>query len=201
VASVVNHINNVFPDPVIICPCDDDETSKLASNEGAIVPSRTTRIGYGKSLVEGLRLAYHTFNCDYIIEMDVDHSVHEVKNLFDYTKENDLDMCVGNEQAKWKSERRVACWLANFFLVNSIVGHPTCGLVCFRKEVLSSIPWKHIKSNRDFVHIELLYWAKQGKFKIGEYIFSGHGGERNYSIRRILDWLINFSRLLQRKYL
>jgi hypothetical protein len=131
--------------------------------------------------------------------MDVDHPVYELKNMFNFTKQHRLDMCVGNEKAEWKQERRFACWLANVFLVDYIVEHPTCGLVCFRKNVLMSIPWKHVKSNGDFVHIELLYWAKQGMFKIGEYDFSGHAGERRYSLRRIMDWLLNFSRLIRLK--
>jgi glycosyltransferase involved in cell wall biosynthesis len=199
VANVITHIKTIFPNALIICPCDDENTSKIALKAGAIVPPRQKRLGYGKSLVEGLYLAAHTYDCEYIFEMDVDHPVHELKKMFNFTKQNRLDMCVGNEKAEWKQERRFACWLANFFLVDYIVEHPTCGLVCFRKNVLTSIPWNHVKSNGDFVHIELLYWAKQRMFKIGEYDFSGHAGERRYSLRRMIDWLLNFSRLIRLK--
>ena len=199
VANVVEQVTHIFPNSLIICPCDDKETAKKASHAGAIVPPRKKRLGYGKSLVEGLYLAAHTYDCDYIFEMDVDHPVYELENMFNFTRQHELDMCVGNEKAEWKQERKIACWLANLFLVNFIVEHPTCGFVCFRKKVLTSIPWKHIKSKGDFVHIELLYWAKQRMFKIGEYAFSGHSGERRYGVRRMLDWLINFSRLIRLK--
>ena len=200
IASIVNRVKNIFPNSLIICPCDDKDTSKLALTAGAIVPPRKKRMGYGKSLVEGLYLAAHTYDCDYIFEMDVDHPVHELANMFNVIREQKMDMCVGNEKAEWKQERRFACWLANFFLVNDIVEHPTCGFVCFRKKVLTSIPWDHVKSNGDFVHIELLYWATKMKFKIGEYEFNGHSGERRYSVTRIIDWIMNFSRLIRLKY-
>ena len=199
VEGIVNRIKNIFPNSLIICPCDDKDTSKLALNAGAIVPPRKRRIGYGKSLVEGLYLAAHTYDCDYIFEMDVDHPIHELKNMFNFTKQQKIDMCVGNEKAKWKQERRFACWLANLFFMNDIVEHPTCGFICFRKKVLTSIPWNQVKSNGDFVHIELLYWAKKMNFKIGEYAFNGHSGERRYSVKRIMDWLMNFSRLMYLK--
>ena len=200
VVGIVNQIKKIFPNSLIICPCDDKDTSELALNAGAIVPPRKKRIGYGKSLVEGLYLAANTYNCDYIFEMDVDHPVHELKKMFNFTRQQQMDMCVGNEKAEWKQERKFACWLVNLFLVNYIVEHPTCGFICFRKKVLMSIPWNHVKSNGDFVHIELLYWAKKMKFKIGEYEFNGHGGERRYSVKRMIDWLMNFSRLIRVKY-
>ncbi len=40
-------------------------------------------------------------------------------------------------------------------------------------------------------HVEWLLMAKRNELEIGEFEFSGHKGERKYSIKRCLRWLID----------
>lgn len=177
-----------------------DETAQIAKELGAIVPFHKKKLGYGKSLVEGLCLAWYTFNCDYVMEMDADHPLNEVKKFLDMEKPRRF-VVVGKEKDKWKLARKVANGLTRYLLGIKDVSHPTCGFVLWSKDILKHIPWKRVKSNGDAIHVELLFWAKRIGANISEVEFSGHAGERRYGLFRVLGWLRSFMRLLRLKYL
>lgn len=186
-------LHSNFPNFQVICPCDDKETAEEALKFGAIVPHHVKRLGYGKSMIEGLTLAYNEFNCDAVIQIDVDHPVSEINKMLETVKKFNLDMCIGKEMGEWNKSRRLACSLVNNLVVN-VVDHPTCGFTYINRSILSKIPFDKIKSDSDFIHIELLQWAsKCHSFcpKIGQFEFSEHrsGG---YGLNRMVKWLKEF---------
>ena len=185
---------------IIVDDCSSDGTAEVARKLGCYVPYHEKRLGYSKSLCEGLYLAWNKFNCDYIIEMDADHPADQIGNFLKM-KNGGNSVIVGYEQDKWKISRKGACWLARHLLPLKGVKHPTCGFVLFSREVLSKIPWQHLKSKKDAIHIELLLWAWKKRARLYNAKFSGHVGERNYGFGRMVVWYISFLRLLKLRWL
>lgn len=184
----------------IIDDLSKDRTAELAKELGAIVPFHRKRIGLGRSIYEGLNMAWYTFDCDYVMEMDADHPVGEIKKFL-RKKKSKRFVVVGYEKGKWKLPRRLTAFLVRRVLGMREVRHPTCGFILWSREILQDIPWKHVRSKRDASHLELLFWAWRRGADFYEVEFSGHAGERRYGLGRIASWLISFMRLLRLRYL
>jgi glycosyltransferase involved in cell wall biosynthesis len=205
----VNRIRKVIPNlkkefkDVLIIVVDDlskDRTAEVAKELGAFVPYHKKKFGYGRSLYEGLCLAWFTFDCDWVMEMDADHPVEEIKKFLNLKKTKRF-VVVGYEKDEWKLPRTVTAFLVRKILRFQEVRHPTCGFILWSKKILKDIPWKSVKSNGDASHIELLYWASRRGAVFHEVEFSGHEGERNYGIGRIVSWWFSFLRLLGLRWL
>lgn len=198
----IPNLKKEFKDALIIVVDDlsKDRTAEVAKELGAIVPYNRKRLGYGRSLYKGLCLAWFTFDCDWVMEMDADHPVKEIKKFLNL-KKTKRSVVVGYEKGEWKLPRRVTAFLVRQILKFQEVRHPTCGFILWSKKILEAIPWEHVKSKRDASHLELLYWAFRKGANFYEVEFSGHKGERRYGIRRIVSWWISFMRLLRLRWL
>ena len=202
IREAIPNLKKEFKDALIIVVDDlnEDRTAEVAKELGAIVPYHRKRFGYGKALYEGLRLAWFTFDCDWIIEMDADHPVEEIKKFLNLKKTR-RSVVVGCEKGEWKLPRKVTAFLVRQFLGFQEVRHPTCGFILWSKEILEDIPWKCVKSKGDASHLELLYWAFRKGADFYEVEFTGHKGERRYGIGRVVSWWISFMRLLGHRWL
>jgi len=198
IGETVSKLYAEFPDCFVIVVADDWITAERAKRATAFVPFHTKKLGFGKSLVEGLCMAWYTFECDVVVTMDVDHPVEDAKKLI--AKLKNSDVCVGYERGSWKLSRKLANGLVRFLLFKDI-HHPTCGFVAWKGDILREIPWKHVKSSWDAIHPELLFWAWKRGAKLSEEQFSWVSKERKYSLKRHLSWFISFLRLLRLKYL
>ena len=102
ITNVVNQVKSIFPNALIICPCDDENTSKLALKAGAIVPPRKKpsnergyfeilskavfNAGFSYQVVnrkwEGIKEIFHDFDPKIISNWTVD----EVSNALESPK-------------------------------------------------------------------------------------------------------------------
>ena len=191
-------IKKCFENSVIIVVADDIESGEIAKKLGAIVPYHPKKIGFGKSLCEGLCLAWFTYNCDIVVTADVDHPLEAVARFI--KKLDRYDVVVGRELGEWKQSRKWSNELVKTFLFNDI-SNPTCGFSVWKSNILKMLPWEKIKSNWDAIHIELLFWAKGLGAKITEDEFEEVNKERRYVFRRYVNWFFSFLRLLRLKYI
>ena len=191
-------IKKCFENSVIIVVADDIESGEIAKKLGAIVPYHPKKIGFGKSLCEGLCLAWFTYNCDIVVTADVDHPLEAVARFI--KKLDRYDVVVGRELGEWKQSRKWSNGLVKTFLFNDI-SNPTCGFSVWKSNILKMLPWEKIKSNWDAIHIELLFWAKGLGAKITEDEFEEVNKERRYVFRRYVNWFFSFLRLLRLKYI
>jgi len=188
----IKEIQHYYPEATIIAVCDDLSTMNTANAMGIFTPYHPKKIGFAKSLCEGLCLAWYTFNCDIIVTADPDHPFSELHNFLD--KLVDYDVVVGFESGKWKTSRVLSNKLVNRFIINK-VRNPTCGFVVFKRSVLAIIPWDKLVSHYDMIHPELLYYADKITWKITECKFTEVQKERFYSKQRYIYWAISFIRV------
>jgi len=185
---------------IVVDDLSKDGTWYYAKQRGCFVPYTFKKRGYGKSLIEGLCLAWFSLESDYVVQMDVDHTA-DIKRFLEFMKEHDLDLLVGWEKSassKFREyARRFACWLTRTFLGLRSVHHPTCGLRVWRGEACQFIPWRRIKSKGFGVQIETLFWAERRGLRIGELEFEGHKQKERLGLRVIFDWLLTWFRLLR----
>lgn len=176
-----------------------DGTKDFLKQNGAVVPFRFKRQGYGKSLIEGLTKAYYEYDCDCVIEMDADHPTEPLVDFL--TGLQSYDMVIGIESTP-RPTRKVAGFLVKTFLGLRSFVHPTCGYVAFTRVALQELfeTKPRIKSNNDFVHVEILYKAKRRNISMGEMEFSGEHKRHRMSLKRITKWLISFSILTIKRF-
>jgi len=177
-----------------------DGTPFLAKDLGCIIPFCFKKRGYGKSYVEGLAKAFYEYNCKYVIAMDADHTTTSLRKMVSGLRSNKFDMIIGVESGR-RASRSVAGFLARRFLGLKKFRHPTCGLVGFTNKSLKHLlAEEKIKSNNDFVHVELVYKANRLAFRFGEVEFSGEEHEKHrITLRRIIRWLWSFNFLFLRR--
>lgn len=194
----VPNIQKYYPESKIIVVADDLESMNVAKELGVFVPYHSKKIGFGKSLCEGLCAAWFTFNCDSVVIADGDHPFEAVDR---FLKElSNFDVVVGYEGGKWKRSRVWSNKLVSRFLFND-VSNPTCGFQVWKGSILSKIPWGRVRSDWDMVHPELLFWAKKCGGKITECSFDEVDKVRYYSPRRYVSWALSFIRLLKVRYM
>jgi len=198
IGKTVESLQKKYKGSVVIVVADDQMSAEKARRAGAITIFHHKKQGFGRSLIEGLNLAWFTYDCDIVVTMDVDHPIEGIPKLIKNLRGKDV--CVGFEQGGWIFSRKIANGLAKTFLVGD-VHHPTCGFVAWKKEMLKEIPWKHVKSKWDAIHIELLFWAWKRGAKFGEAEFREVKKKRKYGLIRHLSWLVSFLRLCRLKYL
>ncbi|MEM2970801.1 MAG: glycosyltransferase [Candidatus Bathyarchaeia archaeon] len=191
-------IKKHFEDALIIVVADDVESGETAKKLDAVVPYHPKKLGFGKSLCEGLCLAWFTYDCDVVVTVDVDHPFEAAARFIE--KLDKCDVIVGRELGGWKRSRVWSNQLVRKFLFND-VSNPTCGFTAWKSSVLRRLPWGKIKSTWDAVHIELLFWAKDLGAKICEEPFEEVKKERRYVFSRYVNWLFSFLRLLRLKYI
>lgn len=196
IKSGIYSIRQHFDNPVIIVVADDEKSAVTAKELDVIVPYHSKKIDFGRSLCEGLCLAWFTFDCDKVVTADGDHPFDAVEN---FVRELDnADVIVGKEKGIWKRSRKMSNWLVRKLFLDD-VSNPTCGFVVWKGDILKKIPWSKIRSNWDFVHVELLYWAKKMGAKISECEFEEVQKERRYTFSRYVRWAYDCSRLLWSK--
>jgi hypothetical protein len=182
-----------YPEAKIIAVCDDQETMDMAKLCGVFTPYHPIKLGYAKSLCEGLCLAWYTFSCDVIVAADPDHPFSELHKFLEKLK--DHDVVVGFEGGNWKMSRILSNKLVQKYLCNK-VRNPTNGFVVFNKLTLSLIPWDKLVSYYDMIHPELLYYAEKSGAKITDCEFTEVPKVRFYSTQRYIYWAISFIRVV-----
>ena len=195
----IPNIRKLYPEAQLIIVADDDKTMFASRQLGVFTPFHAKRIGFGKSLCEGVCLAWFTFKCDVVVMADLDHPFEAVKDFLSKIDEG-YDVVVGKEKGVWKKSRIWANDLVQKYILNDVT-HPTCGFQAWQGSLLEKIPWQNVKSKWDMIHPELLFWAKTEGARITECEFEEVQKPRIYVFRRYISWAISFARLFRLKYI
>ena len=139
---------------------------------------RPGKLGLGTAYITGFHYALEK-GYDFILEMDADfsHDPKDLVNLYLSCAEHGSDVSIGSRYAtgvnvvNWPIGRVLLSYFASSY-VRMITGIPirdtTAGFVCYRKNVLSTIPLDQIKFVGYAFQIEMKFLAWKYGFKLAE---------------------------------
>jgi dolichol-phosphate mannosyltransferase len=139
---------------------------------------RAGKLGLGTAYITGFRYAIER-GYDYVLEMDADfsHDPKDLMNLFLTCKDGGADLSIGSRYAtgvnvvNWPIGRVLLSYFASSY-VRIITSMPirdtTAGFVCYRRDVLETIPLDQIKFVGYAFQIEMKFLAWKYGFKLSE---------------------------------
>lgn len=137
---------------------------------------RAGKQGLGTAYIAGFKYAIAK-GYDYVFEMDADfsHDPKEIPNFLRAIEENDLVLgsryIKGVNVVNWPLRRLLLSYFANVYsriATGLPVKDATGGFKCFRREVLESLNFDHVKSNGYAFQIELSFKAWKNGFRLKE---------------------------------
>ena len=139
---------------------------------------RPGKQGLGTAYITGFRYAI-SHGYDYVLEMDADfsHDPKDLLNLYMACKDQHIDLSIGSRYAtgvnvvNWPIGRVLLSYFASSY-VRIITSMPirdtTAGFVCYRREVLETIPLEQIRFVGYAFQIEMKFLAWKYGFRLGE---------------------------------
>lgn len=138
---------------------------------------RSGKLGLGTAYITGFEWAIQN-NYDYIFEMDADfsHNPKDLVNLYNACK-NGADLAIGSRYVSgvnvinWPMGRVLMSYCASKyvrFITGMKIQDTTAGFKCYKREVLSAISFKNIKSRGYAFQIEMKFTAYKLGFNIVE---------------------------------
>ena len=139
---------------------------------------RSGKQGLGTAYITGFRWALeHSY--EYIFEMDADfsHNPNDLPRLYKACAEEGADLSIGSRYVSgvnvvnWPMGRVLMSYFASKY-VRLITGLPihdtTAGFVCYRRQVLQTIPLDHIRFKGYAFQIEMKFTAYKCGFRVKE---------------------------------
>ncbi|MDH4089145.1 MAG: polyprenol monophosphomannose synthase [Cyclobacteriaceae bacterium] len=139
---------------------------------------RTGKLGLGTAYIAGFKYAIEK-GYDYILEMDADfsHDPKDLINLYLQCSERGSDVAIGSRYAtgvnvvNWPIGRVLLSYFASSY-VRLITGMPirdtTAGFLCYRRQVLETIPLDLVKFVGYAFQIEMKFLTWKYGFKLNE---------------------------------
>lgn len=139
---------------------------------------RTGKLGLGTAYIAGFKYAIEK-GYDYILEMDADfsHDPKDLINLYLQCSERGSDVAIGSRYAtgvnvvNWPIGRVLLSYFASSY-VRLITGMPirdtTAGFLCYRRQVLETIPLDLVKFVGYAFQIEMKFLTWKFGFKLNE---------------------------------
>lgn len=171
-------------DVLIIDDNSPDGTAEIVKSLQAAHPERLHliqrqgKLGLGTAYIAGFKWALdHGY--DYIFEMDADfsHNPNDLMKLHDACARQGADVAVGSRYVtgvnvvNWPMGRVLMSFYASRY-VRIVTGMPindaTAGFVCYRREVLETLPLDDIRFKGYAFQIEMKFLAYKYGFKIAE---------------------------------
>lgn len=142
------------------------------------IEERSGKLGLGTAYIHGFRWALER-DYQFIYEMDADfsHNPEDLVRLFKACRVDGFDVAVGSRYIKgvnvvnWPIGRVLMSYFAGVyvrFITGMKIMDPTAGFICYRKEVLQTIPLDKITFVGYAFQIEMKFNAVLFKFNITE---------------------------------
>lgn len=139
---------------------------------------RAGKLGLGTAYIAGFDWAIENAY-DYIFEMDADfsHNPEDLMLLYQACKDNGADLAIGSRYISgvnvinWPIGRVIMSYFASSyvrFITGMKIMDTTAGFKCYRRKVLETIDFDHIRFKGYAFQIEMKFTTYKYKFKIVE---------------------------------
>jgi dolichol-phosphate mannosyltransferase len=147
-------------------------------NERLHIFERSGKLGLGTAYIAGFDWALAK-SYEFIFEMDADfsHNPDDLMELYKACKEGGADLAIGSRYisgvnvVNWPIGRVIMSYFASSyvrFITGMKVMDTTAGFKCYRRKVLETIDFDHIRFKGYAFQIEMKFTAYKFKFKIVE---------------------------------
>jgi dolichol-phosphate mannosyltransferase len=151
---------------------------EIMATEGRVnLLERGKKLGLGTAYIAGFKWALER-PYDYVLEMDADfsHDPVHLRQFLAAIEQADLVLGSRYQQGRvtvvnWPIQRLILSYCANVyarFVTGLPVWDATGGFKCFRRVVLESIDFAHVRSNGYAFQIEMSFRAWKRRFRIAE---------------------------------
>lgn len=187
---------------IVIDDGSQDNTAKIARENGALVLGNLNNEGKGASLIRGFHYALNN-DFDAIISMDGDgqHLASDIPYFIRLAKYSDSGIFIGNRMSRPKSMPWVRLWTNKFmsWLISKIarqkISDTQCGFRLIKKEVLKRLKLVTFKYETES---EVLIKASRLGFRIESVPIRTIYGEEKSQINPLLD-TFRFIRFIMRE--
>lgn len=142
------------------------------------IQERSGKLGLGTAYIHGFKWALQA-GYEYIYEMDADfsHNPEDLIKLYHAVKKDGYDVAIGSRYIKgvnvvnWPIGRVLMSYFAGVyvrFITKMPIMDPTGGFICYKREVLETIPLDKIRFVGYAFQIEMKFNAYLYRFKIIE---------------------------------
>ena len=193
IANIVRKIRQQELEVAVIDDGSQDNTSRIASDNGAIVLRNENNEGKGASLIRGFHYALGR-DFDAVITMDGDgqHLTEEIPYFIRLAKYSDGGIFIGNRMFKIKYMPFARVFTNKFmsrlisFVAGQSIPDTQCGFRLIKKEVLEKI---NLKTSKYETESEIIIQASRLGFKIESVpIKTIYNGEKS-QINPVIDAL------------
>jgi dolichol-phosphate mannosyltransferase len=142
------------------------------------IKERAGKLGLGTAYIHGFKWALeHDYQFIYEMDADFSHNPEDLVRLFKACKVDGFDVAVGSRYIKgvnvvnWPIGRVLMSYFAGVyvrFITGMKIMDPTAGFICYKKEVLKTIPLDKIAFVGYAFQIEMKFNAFLYKFNITE---------------------------------
>jgi dolichol-phosphate mannosyltransferase len=149
----------------------------MATERRVNLLERGKKLGLGTAYIAGFKWALER-EYDYVLEMDADfsHDPVHLRQFLAAIEQADLVLGSRYQQGRvtvvnWPIQRLILSYCANVyarFVTGLPVWDATGGFKCFRRVVLESIDFDHVRSNGYAFQIEMSFRAWKRRFRIAE---------------------------------
>jgi glycosyltransferase involved in cell wall biosynthesis len=193
IANIVRKIRQQELEVAVIDDGSQDNTSRIANDNGAIVLRNENNEGKGASLIRGFHYALGR-DFDAVITMDGDgqHLPSEIPYFIRLAEYSNSGILIGNRMFKRKNMPSVRVFTNKFmsrlisFVAGQSIPDTQCGFRLIKKEVLEKI---NLKTSKYETESEIIIQASRLGFKIESVpIKTIYNGERS-QINPVIDTL------------
>jgi len=159
---------------IVVDDGSEDETAKIAEQNGALVLRHEVNLGQGAALRTGSQYAYQN-NFDLIAHFDADgqHSAEDLKKMLNIFKTDKVDALLGSrfmgQSFSGPIVKKIILKLAKIFsklILQLQYSDPQNGLRIFRANIFPKIIWQ----NDDYLHCtEILCHLKKNDLAVKEF--------------------------------
>jgi len=194
IGTIVRDVKNMGLEPIIVDDGSLDNTSKIASENGAAVIRHKKNRGKGASIKEGFEYILKNTSFDTIIIMDADgqHHPEDIEKFLEHARKYNDDIVIGNRMNFTKDMPPIRFVTNKFmsFLLSAMckqsIPDTQCGFRLVKKDVFKKIKFD---SNKYDFDSELIIKASRENMKIASVpIKTIYKGERS-EIHPIKDTL------------
>ncbi|MBF0215425.1 MAG: glycosyltransferase family 2 protein [Candidatus Omnitrophica bacterium] len=202
IGDVVRELVNMGVTALVIDDGSQDDTEKIARDNGAIVLKNKQNMGKGRSVREGLNYAIARPEHEWAVLMDGDGQHHpgDIPGLIEAAVRENADMVLGNRMAQTNNMPIVRLLTNKFtsFVVSSLAGHKIHDSQCgFRLIRVSAFKYVELIADKYDIESEMIIEAARKKMKIVSAPVRTIYGDEVSKIHPFKD-TIRFIKLVQR---